>query len=195
MTPTTASLDKPSIPTSYSLLLAAELGLQERSLGALLIDSHIDAEQLTSDTTLLTAEQQVQIIRNALRLLGDTGLGLRLGKRLTPPTHGTLGFLANSSPDLNTAIKAFQEFLPTRMCFVRLNVDADERWLRCNFTIELQAEEAVYRSLIEAVSLALLSIIEFVLGRTLTEGRLCLDYPPPAYANLYSDYIPCLVNF
>ncbi len=195
MSSITLSLDKPSIPTSYSLLLAAEMGLQERSLGDLLVGTQISAEQLTSDTSLLTAAQQIQIIRNSLRILGDHGVGLRVGKRLTPPTHGALGFLANSSPDLDTVINAFQEFLPLRMSFVRLIVETDEQWLRCHFKVVLQAEEPIYRIIIEALSLALMSIIEFILGRPLSDGCLHVTYPAPQYSELYDEFISCPVSF
>ena len=189
------STDTACIPTSYSRLIATGIGLQERSLGDLLSGVALSAEQLTSDTTLLTGAQQIQIIRNALRLVGDKGFGLQVGKRLTPPTHGAMGFLANSSPDLRTAIEAFQAFLPTRMYFVRLHMEADEQWLHCQFDLALDAESAVQRSILEAVSLALLSLVEFILDRPLHEGLLCLHYAAPPYQSLYPQYIPCPIRF
>jgi AraC-like DNA-binding protein len=106
-----------------------------------------------------------------------------------------MGFLANSSPDLRTAIEAFQEFLPTRMYFVRLETQSDAQWLRCDFHVALDAEPVVRRSILEAVSLALLSLAEFILGRPLHEGQLCLDYAAPAYQSLYPQYIPCPITF
>ncbi|BFM14378.1 ornithine utilization transcriptional regulator OruR [Maricurvus nonylphenolicus] len=196
MTVTTSpSTDNACIPTSYSRLIATVIGLQERSLGELLAGVALTPAQLTSDATLLTGPQQIQIIRNALRLVGDKGFGLLVGKRLTPPTHGAMGFLANSSPDLRTAIEAFQEFLPTRMYFVRLDMQTDEQWLYCDFHLALDAESVVRRSILEAISLALLSLIEFILGRPLHEGQLCLDYAAPAYRSLYPQYIPCPIRF
>lgn len=164
-------------------------------MGELLSGVALTPAQLTSDATLLTGAQQIQIIRNAVRRVGDNGFGLQVGKRLTPPTHGAMGFLANSSPDLRTAIEAFQEFLPTRMYFVRLDTQMDTQWLRCDFHVALDAEPVVRRSILEAVSLALLSLAEFILGRPLHEGQLCLDYAAPAYQSLYPQYIPCPITF
>lgn len=189
------SVDTPCIPTSYSRVMAHELSLQEKSLYELLQGSSVDSAGFASDTILLSPRQQMQIIRNALRLSGDNGFGLRLGRRLTPPAHGALGFLANSSPDLLTAVDAFQEYLPTRMSFIRLDVSHNERWLECHLKVDFEAEVAVYRSVIEAVSLSLLSTVEFILGRPLTEGRLQLRYQEPSYSSIYSDYIPCPVSF
>lgn len=189
------SVDTPCIPTSYSRVVASELNLQEKSLGELLLGTTLDGPLLTSDATLLSPRQQIQIIRNALRLSGDNGFGLRLGKRLTPPAHGALGFLANSSPDLLTAVDAFKEYLPTRMSFIRLDVSHNERWLECYLKVDFEAEVAVYRSLIEAVSLSLLSTVEFILGRPLTEGQFQFRFPRPNYAEIYQQYMPCAVSF
>ena len=38
-------------------------------------------------------------------------------------------------------------------------------------------------------------MVEFVLGRPLTDGRLCVNYPEPSYMDLYSQFIPCPVSF
>ncbi len=189
------SVDTPCIPTSYSRVVASELNLQEKSLGELLSGTTLNGPHLTSDATLLSPRQQIQIIRNSLRLSGDNGFGLRLGKRLTPPAHGALGFLANSSPDLLTAVDAFKEYLPTRMSFIRLDVSHNERWLECHLKVDFEAEVAVYRSLIEAVSLSLLSTVEFILGRPLVEGQFKFRFPKPDYADSYRDYMPCPVSF
>lgn len=189
------SVDTPCIPTSYSRVVATELNLQEKSLNELLLGTSLDGPHFTSDATLLSPRQQIQIMRNALRLSGDDGFGLRLGKRLTPPAHGALGFLANSSPDLLTAVDAFQEYLPTRMSFIRLDVSHNEQWLECHLKVDFEAEVSVYRSLIEAVSLSLLSTVEFILGRPLVEGQFQFRFPEPDYVDIYSDYMPCPVSF
>lgn len=184
-----------SIPTTYSLIMAVELGLQERSLGKLIAGCDLSIQQLTSDSTLLTAEQQVQIIHNALHIAGDNGFGLRLGKRLTPPTHGALGFLANSSPDLGTAIQAFEAFLPTRVSFVGIETAVNNQSFECHLKVDLKADDAIYRSVIEALSLSFISLVEFIIGHRLTEGELYLRGPAPHYQAIYDDLIPCPVHF
>jgi len=80
---------------------------------------------------LLTAAQQVRIQRNALERSGQPELGLRLGKRLTPATHGAMGFVAYSSPDLLTALHAIHTFLPTRASFIQLHLQQVDERLEC----------------------------------------------------------------
>lgn len=81
------------IPSNYSRLIARELGLAARQLPALLRGTGFDVAQLLSEDSLLTAAQQIRILRNALELSGKPEFGLRLGTRLTPATHGAMGFV------------------------------------------------------------------------------------------------------
>ena len=188
-------LIKATIPTSYSLLVAAELGLNERSLEKLILNCGLDVDDLLSDRSLLTADQQIQIIRNALILSNDDTIGLRLGNRLTPPTHGPLGFLANSCPNLREAIAAFETFLPARMSFINISSQSVGHWYECQLNVELDADETVIRFALEALSLSLLSLIEYILGRPLIGGEISFNYSTPHYIERYSEYFPCPVTF
>ena len=111
--------DVASIPSNYSRLIGRELELQIRDLPKLLKFTGLSIEQFMRDDTLLTARQQIQILHNGLQLSGHADFGLRLGRRLIPATHGVMGFLANSSPDLLRVLTAFQSFVPTRLSFVQ----------------------------------------------------------------------------
>jgi AraC-like DNA-binding protein len=183
------------VPIAYSRLMARQLGLQEKDLGLLLRHTGLAGTALLDETTLLTREQQYQIVRNALDLSGDAAFGLRLGQALTPPTHGQLGFLAHTSPTLMTAIEAFRKYLPARVNFTRLRVQGGVRDLACHFEVDASADPAVRRCILEAFSLSLLSLLEHVLGRPLVEGSLHFDYPAPDYAADYAHYVACPVRF
>ena len=127
------------IPSNYSRLIARELGLTARQLPKLLGDTGLDIVQLLRDESLLTAAQQIQILRNALELSGTPEFGLRLGRRLTPATHGAMGFVANSSPDLYAALQAVHTFLPTRASFIQVDLQQTEDYLECvvNFQVPM----------------------------------------------------------
>jgi AraC-like DNA-binding protein len=184
-----------SIPANYSRLIARELELQERELSSLLFATTLTSAQLMSEDTLLTPAQQVQIVMNGLRISKDESIGLRLGKKLTPPTHGALGFLANSSPTLLTAVRSFQEFIPTRMSFIEMSVEESDDWIKCYFDLKLEADNAVFRTILDAASMSLLACIEFVLGRELFDGHLQFSLAAPHYIERYAEFIPCPVEF
>ncbi|MEQ8797996.1 MAG: AraC family transcriptional regulator [Salinisphaeraceae bacterium] len=181
---------EPDIPSNYSRLIARELGLSARQLPELLRGTGLDVAQLLSQDSLLTATQQIRILRNALELSGEPEFGLRLGARLTPATHGAMGFVAYSSPDLLTALQAFHEFMPTRASFIQLHLQQVEDRLECLANFQVPLDEAIARCLADTVVKAFLEIGEFIVGRPMHEAEVCFPHSAPIYEAIYPDYLP-----
>ena len=183
------------IPSNYSRLIARELGLQMRDFTELLHLTGMTAEQFLQDDILLTAKQQIQIVSNAMELSGDGALGLRLGRRLTPLTHGVMGLLVNSSPNLLTTMRAVQAFLPTRMNFARLELLKSQDCLECHCHFDIELSEETLRCLSEAFGMAFFECARFILGRPLSEALTCFAHSAPDYTDEYADYLPGKVSF
>ncbi|MBR9869903.1 MAG: AraC family transcriptional regulator [Gammaproteobacteria bacterium] len=188
-------VDEPSIPSSYSRLAARELGLLARDVSEVLIGAQLSVEQFLQESTLLTPRQQLQILRNCLRIAKDDAFGLRFGQRLTSPTHGALGFLVNSSPNLLTALKAFQAYLPTRMNLARLDLEIEGEWLElsCEYAVDL--EDELLRLLSEIFTVIFFDTAEFIIGRPLREANIDFMHQKPAYAARYDEHIPATIGF
>jgi len=184
-----------SIPSNYSRLIARVLRLHVQDLNELLALTQLTSEQFLKEETLLTAQQQIQILHNALRLSNDEAFGLRLGKQLTPPTHGAMGFLANSSPDLLTAVRAFQAFSPTRMSFTRLEIKRSEEWLECYYYIDINVSENIRRCLSEVSAMVFFECAEFIVGRPLIEAETNFTHAEPSYVEHYRQFLPGQFNF
>ncbi|TYC57698.1 AraC family transcriptional regulator [Marinobacter sp. BW6] len=185
----------PCIPSNYSRLIARELGLQAKEVTGLLAMTRLSLDQFLREETLLTPQQQVQILQNSLQLAEDDAIGLRLGQRMTSPTHGAMGFLVNSSPDLLTAIRAFKAFMPIRMNLAKLTLVSRNDWLEviCSFNMEL--EEDLLRVLSEIFAIIFFDCAEFIVGRPLSEASLYFAHQEPSYSNLYPTYLPGGINF
>ena len=183
------------IPASYSRLIARELGLSARQLPVLLRGTGVDSEQFLRNDALLTVPQQTQIIRNALSLSGKPDFGLQLGSRLTPATHGAMGFAASSSPNLLSALQAFHNFLPVRASFIQLHLQEAGGRLECLFNFQLPLEENVERLLAEAVAKAFFEMSEFIVGRPITEAETFFSHQAPTYLAKYADSFPGLLHF
>ncbi|EMP56268.1 AraC family transcriptional regulator [Marinobacter santoriniensis NKSG1] len=188
-------LNQACIPSNYSRLIARELGLQERDVADLLKLTQLSVDQFLQDDSLLTPRQQLQILQNSIQLAKDETLGLRLGQRMTSPTHGAMGFLVNSSPDLLTALKAFQAFLPTRMNLARLSLDTRQDWLEVTCTFGMELQEELLRVLSEIFTIILFDCAEFIVGRPLKEAVICFAHQEPHYSDLYSSHIPGAMEF
>lgn len=182
-----------SIPASYTRLVAQELGMQARDLSALLVDTSLTPYLLWDENTRLTADQQIQVLENALELCGDPGFGLRLGRRLTPATHGPMGYLASSSPDLLSAVEAMRAFLPTRMSFVRLAVRREGADVVMECTFEVDLSPAVERCMAEVCAMTFFAVAEFIIGRPAHEATTYFTHADAGLA--IGDFLPGRVHY
>jgi AraC-like DNA-binding protein len=185
------------VTSSYSRIVARELNLHERDLPRLLAGTDLSRDVLLmpGDETRLSGEQQLRVLQNARRLSGNPDLGLRIGQQLQPSAHGPIGYLALSSPDLITALKALRDYLPLRIGFAQLNLEFCDEWMLCTLSISLRGEATEMRMLKECFALLLQSLVESLLGRQLNGAQFGFDFPQPEYAGCYHDYLHAPISF
>lgn len=198
-------LDMACIPSNYSRLIARELGLQIRDLPSFLGGeslasgvigtASLSVEQFLNEDTLLTPRQQIQLLEKSLKMTEDQTFGLRLGKRFTSPTHGAIGFLANSSPNLLMMMQALQLFLPTRMNLARLNLRTRGDWLEVDCTFDQMIKGDVLRIMSEILAVIFADLAEFIVGRPVHEIHIDFSHPAPLYRDRYADFLPGTVKF
>jgi len=188
--------DKLLVPSNYSRIIARELGLQERELRLLLRGTGLSSSILVpGDTTHISAAQQMRILENGLHLADTPAFGLHIGHRLQPASHGPMGYLVLSSHDVIGALRAYADFLPLRFPFSDVRITPEAEWLTCTLELKIEPSAEVRRVLQECFGLMLQSIVESVLGRELTEARIELKHPAPAYKSLYKDFFHTRVRF
>ena len=184
------------VPTSYSRLIARELGLQERELARLLVATGLSTSIfLAGDESRMTAEQQVQVLENALQIIGGPEFGLRLGRSLEPSTHGPMGYLILSSANVLSALEAFAEFLPVRLPFSAVAIDRVGDWIECKLTLKIDVGSDVRRLLHECFALMIQSVVESVSGLPLAESEIGLTHSRPSYYKQYPAFFRVPVSF
>lgn len=198
-------LDFPCIPSNYSRLMGRELGLQVRDLpGFLSNGTEVDGvspcpalslEAFLDEDTLLTPRQQLQLLANALALSDDELFGLRLGKRFTSPTHGAMGFLAMSSPNLMLVLQAFQLYLPTRMNVAQLSLQERQDWLDVECQFHPLVSGDLLRAMSEICTVIFADCAEFIVGKPLHDMHIDFVHPAPAYADRYPECLPGSFRF
>lgn len=186
---------KADIPSSYSRLMAHEVGLSKAELPRLLVGTELGVEQLLNEDTLITPAQQLRVLSNALKLSGDNGFGLRLGQRLIPSAHGAVGFMAFSSRDLYTALQAVQAYVPTRMSFANVSLQEVGSQLFVKAAFNAPMDESSHRALVETFAVVFFKLAEFIVGRKVSEAVTHLDYDAPSYSGLYKEVLPGAVTF
>lgn len=185
----TAAAEQFFITSNYSRILARELRLHERDLPRLLLGTGLPHNVLLpGDESRLSGPQQLRIIQNARLLNPAPDLGLQLGRQLRPSTHGPIGYLALSSPDLMTALRALRDFLPLRIAIAQLGLEQSGPWLKCSLKIRIAAPADEKRMLLECFALVLQALVESIAGQLPEGARFEFEFSPPAYRKVYADY-------
>jgi AraC-like DNA-binding protein len=152
---------------------------------------------MPGDDTYISGAQQLQIMKNGRRLLGSTNFGLRLGQQLQPSTHGPMGYLALSSPDLLSALNALRDYLPLRMPWVAVDLALTQEHILCELRFRMPLEDDLFAQITmgECFAMVLQSFVEAVLGRTATEAVIEFAHSAPAHAAVYQDYLHVPFSF
>lgn len=191
----TSAKDFP-IPSTYSRIIARMLGLQERDLGRLLVGTGLPTEiLLPGDDTHISGDQQLRILENGRRIMGSPDFGLRLGRQLQPSSHGPLGYLALSSPDLMSSLQSLRDYQPVRLPLAAFAIDQDRDWLCCTLEIKVEATPDMSRIIAEGFALIIQSLVEAVLGRDAEEAVIQFEYPEPSYVDRYGEYLHAPYRF
>ena len=178
------------IPSSYSRIIARMLELQERDLPRLLSGTELPVSiLLPGDETPISSEQQVQVVANGHRLMGSAGFGLALGHQLGPASHGPVGYLSLSSPDLLGALTAYADFIPVRLPFIQLDIELNGDWLECSYRVLIDMPEYLRQSMAESFAMSVQAIVEEILRREAIEAEIGFRHDTPEYADLYVTFL------
>lgn len=178
------------MPTTYSRIIARMLGLQERELPLLLLGTGLPTDiLLPGDNSSMSGEQQLLILENGRRLMGSADFGLAVGQQLQPSTHGPLGYLALSSPDLISSLQALSDYLPVRLPLVSINIQLQAKWLLCSFQVRLATEPHTQRILAETFATVVQAQVEAVMGRQVHEARFEFSHAQPTDGADYPGFL------
>lgn len=188
--PTPVAAIDPSMlfSAAYTRMLAHELALDEANWSRLLTGTSLPVAALTGNDSFISLRDQQTIIRNALDLSGQPGLGLRLGSRLHMIAHGPLGVAASSAPSVAAGFDVMVRFQAIRAQFatVLLHQSASGLHLRLTPHVEL---DPVGLFLIEALTASFRCSVDFILGQAPCTSRYAFEYPAPAHADLYCEVL------
>lgn len=182
------------IPTHFPRLLV-EVAVEQGADGKELIKrTGIVSEMFKNPDARISLRQYGQLVRNALRLTQNPGLGIDLGRRIQPSNLGMVGLAAMSSPDAMTAIELALQYSRLLMPAwdLSLQMKGDVASLIVREAIPLRALH-VFGT--ELLLLSAGSVARAVLGRELPLIEVRLDYPKPVYVERYFEFIRAPIFF
>jgi AraC-like DNA-binding protein len=178
-----------SLPASYArqtVEIAAERGIAPERV---LAGTGITTAMLDAPDLRLAAGDAARVVRNALDLTGDRGLGLEFGLRTTPNAHGYVGFAAMSAGTLREALDLGTRFVHLRQrdTGLRVSVQGDLLVLEARDNHELGGLRSFF---LEALMVGFYNMAAVLLGESRPRGELWFDWPEPDYYARFRDRLP-----
>ncbi|MEW6271134.1 MAG: AraC family transcriptional regulator [Thermodesulfobacteriota bacterium] len=172
--------------------LAAEHGVAP---GACLRGSGIRTESLHDPVAEIEAAQELLVVRNLVRHLGDVpGIGLEAGRRYRLTAYGIWGYALLSSRTLRSACEFGIRYLDLTFAFVRFRTDRTRRELRIVLDDSSIPEEC-RQFLLERDAAAAVAIQRDLFQRPVPLRRVSFRFPRPRYAARFAEAFPGPVAF
>jgi AraC-like DNA-binding protein len=178
-------------PSTYTRLL---LRRWPAEADALLAGTGLAAETV-SHAPHITAEQQLQVLRNAAQLSGRADWALEFGRQLNIHSHGPLGFAALSAPTLGEGLDVLAQFSRIRGPYMNVESVRTDQHLVLKFDTGPYPLGSHELPVIEILLQVATSFSDAVLGGSAVDTLLWISQPPPPHAALYSQYFRARIEF
>lgn len=178
--------DFPRSVTSMRLMadLAVEYGV---SLPGILAGTAVSREQLLDPDTVVSAEQELQLIRNLVSRLDQVpALGIRVGERYHFTAFGPLGFAFASSRTPLDALELAVRYFDLTFAFTRFRVDQQEGLRVVVVDEDVPAE--LQRFVVERDTAALITVVRDLFGVESLLEELQFRLPRPRQPELYESF-------
>ncbi len=171
--------------------LAASHGL---SLADCLAETGIEPQGLSNPQSIITAHQEMRLIRNLIRAIHIPALGLVAGERYHLTTYGVFGFALTSSPTLRNVIELGIRYMDLTYAFCRMQLDNDHErvWLILD---DQGIPEDVRPFIVQRHAAALLTLQHELLGLRMPLKRVTLRLPAPVDVSPYLEMFGVIPEF
>jgi len=188
------NLYRSTIPVTYSRVLADLMTERGHSLESILANSELSEKEVFGRDFYVSPVQLTRMVRNSVKLAGDSGLGLKYGNRLDISTLGTLGNAVVTSQNIQQALEVISRYFKTRCLLVnaRFFIDGEDA------VIEFEEAVGLGQNLpftMESVMTSFYKIVMSMIDRDLVRGELRFSYPEPSYSDEYYNYFKHFISF
>ena len=160
--------------------------------------SRISAAQLQNPDNTITAEQHIAVLKEALAVSNDSGLGLKLGLQRSIATLDQLAYLMMSSATLRESTEIGLRYQNYTGRFSGNLIITSFSEIEGEGCYQIHAERTLGELRLLAIEDILTNIVttsRWVLGKNLPVTRLRCDYPAPPHADRYQSIFQCPIQF
>lgn len=184
-----------AIPTYLFHLLTSLFYQRGLSTAALTENANISAEELTQEGTLVSFDQSMVIINNAIKLSGDFALGLAVGSQESLSDLGMLGYAIASCKNGWDALRISESYFQTttNLTHVEMNLGQDE-CSRCSRPTH-DVSEALFRFLVDEDLSGHVKLTRDFLDESYAPLAVYFAYPEPDNLEQYQAFFNCPLVF
>lgn len=177
------------MPATYGRHLARRFAAE-----GLLVGTGLTARDLDDADRRISVKQALQYIRNTLELAEQPDWYLAWAETLADHFHGPISVALMSAPTLGDGLDAFLRFFPGRIPYMHMQGRRDGELFLAELCplIDLGASKPL---LVETPLIILQQYLATVYAVDLGVATIELAYPPTPYAERYSRYFKCPVQF
>lgn len=135
-----------------------------------------------------------QLILDALAMTQEPALGLLVGERLLPNTHGILGYAAMNSSTIRQAAELLERYVRLRTPLISIHHEMDGPRFRIVFD-EPRPLGDIRRPVLEAVVLTVKNVLDYITMGSRAIHQVAFAFTAPDYAVLAEDILNCKVQY
>lgn len=118
-------MTRPSLPGAYVLLLVDVVARWNIAAEQLLEGTGVAQERMSDPLARLSLDEFNRILRRALELTNEPGLGVYIGMQMKLSSHGFIGFAAMTAKNLREALGIAERYIRIRSSAVNLRLEED----------------------------------------------------------------------
>ena len=181
------------VSSAYANLVFNTMGHSEEVL-ACLSRHGISKEQLEDSSEKIAFDPLSEAIFELMETLNMPDAGLSIGRQIHISSHGAMGVAVISSQTVGQAIHDAAKYYHTAITFCDLEVYYDKDHVIVEI-VETHGNPEFQTMVVEAMMLTIQNALEFVSGEALTCSKIVFAFPPPEYADDYSDFFSGEISF
>lgn len=182
------------VPVYYIPQIADQLALRGVDISAWLATAYLTLEDIRSSKTPLPLPIYKSLLVSALKLSGEPGLGLLVGRSLGPSAHGIVGFATSSSGSIAEALKLVTRFISLRTPLVSAHMQTTDNELHLIISPTLEWPEAML-TVLEITLAAIKNIADLLVVAESACTHVYFTAPTPDYALRAQSVFNCPVHY
>ncbi len=175
-------------------VIARYVSMKGIDTASLLAGSNIQPGDLDDPDLLVTPEQELQVMRNIVRLIPEPGLGLSIGRQSHMGIIGKLGAAAINSNNFLDAITTIFQYSELLLTYFHFDLKAKDDLVMITLK-EIVDLKDIRLFVCERECASIHRIASDLIGSHFPVKEVRFAYPKPKHVSLYQDIFKCPLVF